>query len=93
MAVQYEWCYETLDDGDIVDNDFEGKLFAFSESRKTDTLCLVRNDGDEIKGLEDRLWAYVQDNKLPEFFSDALGKKTGINVPKKFNGELKRHFK
>lgn len=90
--ILYEWCYETLDDGDIVGNDFEDNLSSFNEARKTDTLCLVRNEGDEINGVEDRFWAYVKDGKLPEYFEDGGGYETSIRVPQRFHKELKQYL-
>jgi len=91
--IAYEWCFETVDDGDIIDSNFADKLSDFTDSDKTDTLCLVRNEGDEINGLEDRLWAYVKDGKLPEFFEDGRGKDVDVKVPLKFKNELSRFLK
>ncbi len=89
MKSIYEWCYETTDEnGDIIENYFADKLSEFGDNNKTDQLCLVRNEGDEINGLDDRFWAYVKDGKLPEFFSDAMGEFIGVKVPKKFHKEL-----
>lgn len=90
--VEYEWCYETIDEhGDILDNDFEETLAAFDDSRKTDDLCLVRNEGNDEDGLVERLWAYVKDGKLPETFSDSMGTPIGIDVPKRFLAEFEKH--
>lgn len=91
--VIYEWCYETTDEhGDILDNDHEDKLVNFSEGRKTNQLCLVRNEGNDIDGLNDRLWAYVKDGKLPEYFSDSMGTPIAIKVPQRFHNELNKYL-
>lgn len=93
MKIFYEWCYETTDEfGDIIDNYFADKLLEYTEDSKTNQLCLVRNEGDEINGLGNRFWAYVKDGKLPECFEDA-GYQTAIKVPQKFYKELSRHYK
>ena len=90
--IVYEWCYETTDEnGDIIENDHSDKLADFSDNRKTDQLCLIRNEGDEINGIEDRFWAYVKNGKLPELFSGALGETVNIKVPKRFHNELKSY--
>jgi len=81
--IKYEWCYETIEDGDIMECDFEDKLTSFTDNRKTDTLCLIRNVGNDIEGLKDRVYAYVKDNKLPEYFEESEFK-----VPAKFQKEL-----
>lgn len=92
MKTEYEWCYETVDksSGDIIDLDFEDKLCNFQDDRKTDTLCLVRREGDETEGEQDRLWAYVKSGKLPETFKNSMGESVSINVPKRFHSELEK---
>lgn len=91
--VLYEWDYETTDDdGDIIDHNHADKLSDFSESDKTETLVLIRDEGNADAGLTGRLWAYVIDGKLPEFFTTADGAKTGYKVPIKYRKELFRHL-
>lgn len=91
--IAYEWCYEVTDEnGDIIDSNFADKLSEFSKSEEG-VLVLVRNEGDEINGLEDRQWAYVKDGKLPLKFSDARNVEIGIDVPKRFFKELKSYLK
>jgi hypothetical protein len=85
----YEWDYETIDlnSGDIIDHNHANKLTDFRAEDKTDTLVLIRDSGDQIHGLQERTWAYVINNKLPEYFSDS----TGIplhKVPARFHKEL-----
>ncbi len=92
--IEYEWCYETVDEeGDIIDNNFADTLMEFTDNAKTNQLCLVRNEGDEINGLEDRFWAYVKDSKLPEWFEDGAGEEIGIKVPQRFHNELLKYLK
>lgn len=82
--IVYEWCYESVDNnGDITDADFFENLTDFYDHKRLDRLCLVRMVGDEVNGENDRLWAYVTKNKLPETFEDS-----SIIVPKRFHTEL-----
>lgn len=99
--VEYEWCIEHYTDDefqDITNNDFSDKLdfskdnFEPTEGEKT-RLVLVRNEGNEDDGLEDRNWAYVENNKLPKFFADSIGEFTGYEVPQRFHKELNSYLK
>ena len=82
MNASYEWDYETVDkNGDVIEHNHRDKLSQFTEQDKTDTLVLVRDKGPE------RHWAYVENGKLPEFFSDAYQRPT-VKVPKRFHKEL-----
>lgn len=93
MKVAYEWCYEVTDEhGDIIDSNFADKLSDFSKTEEGE-LVLVRNEGDEINGLEDRQWAYVKNGKLPLKFSDARNQEIDIDVPKRFFKELENYLK
>ena len=92
MATIYEWDYETWDEnGDILDHDHADKLSEFSDSRKTAHLVLVRDSGNDIDGLTDRVWAYVSGGKLPEYFTDELNNPTQYKVPQRFHKELFNH--
>tara|TARA_R110000764_G_scaffold66556_1_gene138642 strand:- start:43 stop:426 length:384 start_codon:yes stop_codon:yes gene_type:complete len=51
-------------------------------------LVLVR-DVFRNFSLEDRTWAYVEDNKLPENFKDSSGREE-TKVPKRFHAELQK---
>ncbi len=86
--VKYEWCYEEIQDGEVIDTDHEERLEAFGINRKTDTLVLVRNEGNDADGLLDRSWAYVKGGKLPENFSNESGASVEYKVPKAFHKEL-----
>lgn len=98
--VNYEWCIEHYTDDefeDIVDNhfsdvlDFRPKHFIANDGEKT-RLVLVRNEGNEVDGLQDRYWAYVENNKLPELFTDDRGYPVSIKVPKKFHAEILKYY-
>ena len=103
MKVSYEWDVETIDlYGDIEDHWFaESAEEALSFLKKDidkkpiigfkgQRLVIVRDEGDGIHGVTDRLWAYVKkDGNLPEFFENAAGEETRIRVPKKYHAELK----
>lgn len=93
--VEYEWCYETIDENkDIIENDHEDRLKDFQDNRKTKQLCLVRSEGNKLDGLQDRVWAYVKDGKLPERFSDESGHELpAMKVPKKFHKEFENDYK
>lgn len=81
----YEWCIETLDENeDVIDNSFWDEL-PKEPLEENQQLCLVRNEGNEADGLTDRLWAYVENGKLPEYFTDANGCVVSIKVPQKYS--------
>lgn len=83
----YEWTFEVTEEGNIIDSDFRDVLADLDITLKGD-LGLVRNEGDEVNGLTDRLWAYVKDGELPDYFSDALGNVTSYKVPIRYKYEL-----
>lgn len=92
----YEWDIELLDaeTGDILDHDHRDKLADFQIGDEDGSaLVLVRDTGNEDDGLQDRLWAYVTDGKLPEFFSDSGGRATGYKVPQRFHREVAKRYK
>lgn len=90
--VKYEWTLEILDDGDIIDSDFSESLTFNKAELPGNDLGLVRYEGNEIDGQTDSVWAYVKEGKLPEFFSNAMGEKTGYKVPAKFHKELSNYI-
>lgn len=84
--VTYEWDLETLDEyGDIQDHDFAERLIDLKG--KEWRLVLVRDEGNELNGLANRYWAYVENGKLPECFSNATNV-VNIKVPQRFHKEL-----
>ena len=94
--VDYEWTTETIDteSGDIIDSSFYNKLSDISKDDfESNDVGLVRNEGNEADGLEDRFWAYIKDGKLPAYFSDGAGHEIGIKVPQKFHKELSAYLK
>lgn len=100
----YEWDIEETDgfeseDADILDHTFAPELSQFHHARlsaalkRADNFRLVLciNKGNDTDGLQDRAWAYVEeDGTLPEFFADAWGGTTSYRVPTKFHRELER---
>lgn len=91
--IRYEWDYETWDDNnDIIDHYHADKLADFKPDDVTAHLCLIRDAGNEINGMEERTWAYVKDGQLPEYFSDAFGALVHL-VPKRFHKELATYLK
>lgn len=91
-TVKYEWDYETVEDGDIIDHNPVDKLSEFGEGDVTDTLVLVRHSGNENAGLKERCWAYVTDGKLPEWFVDDYGNPQ-YKVPQRYHAELLTYLK
>ena len=93
MAVNYEWAFEITDlNNEIIDHNFFDKLsdsnghFDRMPPGEFATLVLVRTTDDG-----DRQWAYVEDDKLPEYFSIPEGDgnyyETATRVPKRFHNE------
>jgi len=95
--IYYEWCVESVvrETGDIEDLNFVGTFACARSEPQTDDrydyeIVLVRNEGNEDEGVTGRLWAYVEDGVLPEFFANASGNATNVKVPKKFHKETKK---
>jgi hypothetical protein len=97
MAISYAWTVEVLEDeyNDIEENDFRdtyAEALKAAEAMKKDLkpgrhieIGLVRDQGDEVDGIQDRQWAYVgwkEDGKLPARFDG------GAAVPKRFHKEV-----
>lgn len=88
--VAYEWTVETVDEhGDITDT---CAWDSYAEAQKRAALerasgtrveiALTRIVGDEIEGLQDRQYAYLEGGKLPERFDG------GAKVPRRFHREV-----
>lgn len=93
-TVDYEWDVEVLDEhGDIEDHHFHVSAMDMvkehTENPQSD-MVLVRSVGNNDDGVVDRLWAYVKDGKLPEYFEDSNRRDTGYRVPKRFHEELRK---
>jgi hypothetical protein len=100
-AIFFEWDIETIDEhGDIQDHNFSDECPGIPEPGIPEEeglrLVLVRDvfewPSNDLQrkcdpDLTERLWAYVVDGKLPEFFEDC-GKKTAVKVPVRFHKEL-----
>ena len=92
-TIKYEWTLEEIDNGDVVDSYFSDTLTFDKNLLGMNTLLgLVRNEGNENDGVTDRLWAYVKNSKLPEYFSNADGQQVGYKVPVKYHKELAKYF-
>jgi hypothetical protein len=90
--VKYEWTLEIMEDGEVMDSDFSESLTFNKSELQGNDLGLVRYEGNEIDGQTGSVWAYVKDGKLPEFFCDAMGEKTGYKVPARFHKELSKYI-
>ncbi len=97
MAVQYEWDCETVADGDssqfedgeVIDHSHGETFKSVVDWSKNNPpspgfrheIVLVRDNDDG------RSWAYVVDDQLPEFFTDADGR-DAARVPQRFVREV-----
>lgn len=90
--ISYEWTLEIMQDGEITDSSFCDSLEFDKADLVGNDLGLVRNEGNEIAGIEDRYWAYVKDGKLPEYFTNAMGESVGYKVPVKYHKELNKYL-
>ena len=82
LKTYYEWCAETVDcNDDIVDADHAelGELASLLPLHADQRLCVVKNVGNDEEGLQDRQWAYVNDDG---FICDEF------TPPKKIRAEL-----
>jgi len=91
----YEWIVETVEDlgeneVDVIDTnawdtyeEARKDAQALMAQGKQTMIGLTRNVGDEVDGLQDRQWAYIEDGELPGEFDG------GARVPQRFQRELK----
>jgi hypothetical protein len=93
-TVDYDWtCEEPFEESDIEDHNHRGELNNFCKidldelDEKKTRLVLVYSDWDECEGVQERQWAYVRNEVLPEFFDG------GRKVPKKYHEEFNRKFR
>ena len=92
MKTVYEWCAERLDGEDIVDHRHADRLRDLWPVDDDERLCLVRDTGDDINGLSDRMWAYADNRMLPSHFT-YCGEgmhPNGFKVPQRFHREIAR---
>lgn len=96
MAAEFEWVIETMDgpddDADIVAVNHEttyadAKSFAMGIEHVR--IGLVRDAENKRYGGYDRSWAYIDEEGLPERFSDANGNDT-VKVPAKYRKQYER---
>jgi hypothetical protein len=89
--VIHEWLVEAVDQyGDIIDSncyptlaDAISTTLGCPEGQDYYRIGLVRDEGNDVRGLQDRQWAYIQKNAtLPNEYSD------GAIIPKKFRDEF-----
>ncbi len=97
MRVSYEWDLETWDELDCLDHHHAEKLRDLpTPSNKFEKLVLVRDVGDQVNGLVDRMWAYVDESgMLPKYFSlpgPSRYYETNVKVPQRFHREIAREM-
>lgn len=91
--IAYEWFLERHDEyGDIFDTDFSDELTFTRPLSDSIDLGLIRRTGNSSDGEIERLWAYVIDGKLPEYFYLATGSRSTYKVPVRFHTELKNYL-
>lgn len=88
----YEWGVELVIDDEHEDIDDTLYFDSFAEAKQEaeepregyrNVIVLIRDQGSEAYGLEDRQWAYLEeDGTLPEEFDG------GNRVPKRFHQEV-----
>ncbi len=93
--VRYEWVIEILELEDdpeygpqIVEvnhADTYADALKFARDIPRYHIGLVRDEGNDVEGLVDRAWAYMEDGKLPERFTEGL---RSYEVQKKFHKEV-----
>tara|TARA_R110000822_G_C14886683_1_gene447233 strand:+ start:110 stop:424 length:315 start_codon:yes stop_codon:yes gene_type:complete len=93
---EYEWDFETVCKkyGDILDHNHSDKLLGLpthDTETEFDRLVLVKNIYRNWD-LAEQTWAYVEDGKLPEYFSDAWQREDS-KVPQRFHKKLARGIK
>jgi hypothetical protein len=102
MAVTYEWDVEEMDGDDIVDHnhfDTYAEALAFANSShmrgKPWRMVLVRDVGNDVEGLTNRAWAYLDYARLrlPKFFDYGDDVGSSIAVPKRFQAEVDRRHR
>lgn len=104
MTVVYEWIVEELDiapgaafteDDDILDvHHFDTFVEARAWAANSEYPCrigLTRDTGNDIDGLTDRQWAYVNDRALPDNFTYCP--EPGARVPNRFHVEIRNAYR
>jgi hypothetical protein len=83
MAVEYQWCTETRDDGETIETSVwptRDDAIRFARATANTVVVLVRDTPTR------RLWAYgaIECDPMPLVFEDAWGSLTGVRVPTRF---------
>ncbi len=104
MPVFYEWDCEEVADGesehycdeDVIDHyhaetfqEVAGQAASKPPVGSKYRIVLVRDRLDKYDSLVCRSWAYLDGDKLPEYFEDAYNIQTA-KVPQKFHNEVAR---
>jgi hypothetical protein len=90
--IRYEWTVELLEGDDIVDAFYGDTLSealrqaGHTPAEFTQHSGVVRDRYDSAESLVCRSWAYVEDGKLPDRFTDACGREVA-KVPARFHKE------
>jgi hypothetical protein len=104
MTTTYEWIVEHLDGEPAGDPDIlevchydtyreaalETGVRTMLKRKKNYRVALVREVGNDVEGLTERMWAYVVDGELPEYFEIATDMITSVRVPKRYHVEVER---
>lgn len=88
--VAYEWLVEQLDaSGDILDVSHPATAAeAIAHFGPGYRIGLVRDLGNDVDGVVERLWAYAgNDGHLPLGFEDSTGEQAGVKVPRRYDTE------
>jgi hypothetical protein len=89
MSITYEWVAEPTDEYDDIIDPIFGDTYkevadvtiANFKDAVVVNYALVRNDGNDEQGLQERQYAYIVDGLLPMLFDDgaAVPTRYGIN--------------
>lgn len=90
LTVRYEWDIETLDEHGDIEDHFHSDKCPKQPLTVKQKLVLVRDVGNDEKGVVTRSWAYVADGILPDYFENAAQIQTHNKVPKRFHEEFAR---
>lgn len=84
LLVTYEWEWAQLDKHGDIDELRHADPGELAVLNGWTVYSLVKNYGNDIEGIKDRSWAYVEDGVLPQEFED------GTRVPAKLLAEFAR---
>lgn len=103
--VTYEWGVEFIDpnseEEEIMETihfaslkdafDFAAVSAPYYMENVNPRFVLIRDVGNQVEGLTDRAWAYLnEDGLLPEYFEYTDGCADGPKVPKRFHKEMEK---